>query len=41
MNKVTEILKVPYIEVFELVSFYTMFNRTKVGKFLFLICRTT
>ena len=33
MNKVAEILQVPYIEVYEVASFYTMFNRTKVGKF--------
>ena len=41
MNKVAEILRVPYIEVYEVASFYTMFNRTKVGKFHLQICGTT
>lgn len=33
MNKVAEILNMPYMEVYEVASFYTMFNRKKVGKF--------
>ena len=41
MNKVAEILRVPYIEVYEVASFYKMFNRTKVGKFHLQICGTT
>lgn len=33
MQKVAEVLEVPYMDVYEVASFYTMFNRTKVGKF--------
>ena len=33
MQKIAEILDMPYMEVYEVASFYTMFNRKKVGKF--------
>eukprot|EP01112_Ceratiomyxa_fruticulosa_P014153 TRINITY_DN4030_c1_g1_i1.p1 TRINITY_DN4030_c1_g1~~TRINITY_DN4030_c1_g1_i1.p1 ORF type:complete len:254 (+),score=53.35 TRINITY_DN4030_c1_g1_i1:90-851(+) len=40
INKVAEITKVPVIKVYEVVSFYTMFNRTKVGKYHVQVCCT-
>jgi NADH dehydrogenase (ubiquinone) flavoprotein 2 len=33
MDKVAKILDMPPIRVYEVATFYTMFNRTKVGKF--------
>lgn len=41
MNKVAEILEIPPIDVYEVASFYTMFNRTKVGKYHLQVCGTT
>jgi NADH dehydrogenase (ubiquinone) flavoprotein 2 len=41
MNKVAEILEIPPIDVYEVASFYTMFNRTKVGRFHLQVCGTT
>lgn len=41
MNKVAELLDVPPIRVYETASFYTMFNRTPVGKFHIQLCGTT
>ena len=41
MNKVAEILEVPPMDVYEVASFYTMFNRERVGKFHLQICGTT
>lgn len=41
MNKVAEILEIPQIDVYEVASFYTMFNWTRVGKFHLQICGTT
>jgi len=41
MNKVAETLNMPPIRVYEVASFYTMFNREKVGKHLIQICGTT
>jgi len=41
MNKVAEILEMAPIRVFEVATFYTMFNRTKVGKYHLLVCGTT
>merc|ERR1712166_1049389 len=41
MNKVAEVLEMPAIRVYEVASFYTMFNREKVGKHLIQICGTT
>lgn len=31
----------PYMEVYEVASFYTMFNWKKVGKFHLQVCGTT
>jgi len=33
MKKIAKILDVADMDVYEVASFYTMFNRTKVGKF--------
>lgn len=41
MNAVAEILEMPYIRVYEVASFYTMFNLEPVGEFLVQVCRTT
>jgi len=41
MKKVAKILGIAEMDVYEVASFYTMFNRTKVGKFHLQICATT
>lgn len=41
MNKVASILEMPPIRVYETASFYTMFNREKVGKYFIQLCGTT
>ena len=41
MDKVAEILEINPIEVYEVVSFYTMFNRRPIGKFMFEFCQTS
>lgn len=41
MDKVAEILKIKPIEVYEVVSFYTMYNQKPVGKYMFEFCRTS
>ena len=41
MDKVAEILLIKPIEVYEVVSFYTMFNQKPIGKFMFEFCRTS
>ncbi|KAH7445762.1 hypothetical protein KP509_01G023000 [Ceratopteris richardii] len=41
MNKVAEILGMAPIRVYEVATFYSMFNRTKVGKYHLLVCGTT
>lgn len=41
MNKVAEILEVTPIEVYEVVTFYTMFNQHPRGKYTFEFCRTS
>ena len=41
MDKVAEILRIKPIEVYEVVSFYTMFNQKPVGKYMFEFCRTS
>jgi len=33
MDKVAKVLDVPPVRVYEVATFYTMFNRAKVGKF--------
>lgn len=41
MQKVAEILDVPPVDVYEVASFYTMFNREPVGRFHLQVCGTT
>ncbi len=40
-DKVAEILKIKPVEVYEVVSFYTMFNRRPIGKYMFEFCQTS
>jgi NADH-quinone oxidoreductase E subunit len=41
MNAVAEILSMPYIRVYEVATFYTMFNLKPVGRNFIQLCRTT
>ena len=41
MNKIAKILDMAPMQVYEVASFYTMFNRTKVGKYHLQVCGTT
>ncbi|KAI8759571.1 NADH dehydrogenase [ubiquinone] flavoprotein 2, mitochondrial [Biomphalaria glabrata] len=41
MHKVAELLKMPRMRVYEVATFYTMFNREPVGKYFVQICTTT
>lgn len=41
MDKVAQIVEVDPARVYEVASFYTMFNRTKVGKYFIQLCGTT
>ena len=40
MDKIAEILNIQPIEVYEVATFYTMFNLKPVGKHVFEVCRT-
>lgn len=40
MNYVAEILNIQPIEVYEVATFYTMFNLEPTGKYVFEVCRT-
>lgn len=40
-EKVAEILSIKPIEVFEVTTFYTMFNQKPVGKFMLEFCQTS
>ena len=40
-DKVAEILTIKPIEVYEVVSFYTMYNRRPIGKYMFEFCQTS
>lgn len=40
MDYVAEVLGLKPIEVYEVASFYTMYNLTPVGKFIFEVCQT-
>ncbi len=40
MDKVAEILGITPIEVYEVVTFYTMFNQKPMGKYMLEFCRT-
>ncbi|CAD6885369.1 unnamed protein product [Tilletia controversa] len=41
MNEVARILEMPPMRVYEVASFYTMFNREPVGKYFLQLCTTT
>lgn len=41
MNKVAKLLQMAPIRVYEVASFYTMFNREKIGKYNVQVCTTT
>ena len=41
MNKVAKVLDMSPMQVYEVASFYTMFNRTRVGKYHLQVCGTT
>lgn len=41
MNKIAELLEVPPMRVYEVATFYTMYNRTEVGKYHIQLCGTT
>lgn len=41
MDKVAEILRIQPIEVYEVASFYTMYNLKPIGKYMFEFCQTS
>lgn len=41
MNEVARILEMPPMRVYEVATFYTMFNREPVGKYFLQVCTTT
>ena len=41
MEKVADLLGMPYIRVLEIATFYTMFNLAPVGKYFIQLCGTT
>ena len=41
LRQVAEVLNVPPIRVYEVATFYTMFNRSKMGKYHVMVCGTT
>ena len=41
MNKVAKIMDVPPMKVYQVATFYTMFNRQWVGKYHLQVCGTT
>ncbi|AWG20600.1 NAD(P)H-dependent oxidoreductase subunit E [Flavobacterium faecale] len=40
-DKVAEILNIKPVEVYEVVTFYTMYNRRPIGKYMFEFCQTS
>lgn len=40
-DKVAEIIQIKPIEVYEVVSFYTMYNQKPIGKYMFEFCQTS
>ena len=40
MNEVARLLEMPPMRVYEVATFYTMYNRTPVGKFHLQVCTT-
>ncbi|KAH8591222.1 thioredoxin-like [2Fe-2S] ferredoxin-domain-containing protein [Bisporella sp. PMI_857] len=41
MNEVARLLEMPPMRVYEVATFYTMYNRTPVGKYHLQVCTTT
>ncbi|KAJ3124735.1 ndufv2NADH dehydrogenase flavoprotein subunit 2 [Nowakowskiella sp. JEL0407] len=41
MNYVAELLEMPPMRVYEVATFYTMFNREPVGKYFLQVCTTS
>ena len=41
MKKIANLLSMPYISVYEVATFYTMYNLTPVGKHFIQVCTTT
>jgi NADH dehydrogenase (ubiquinone) flavoprotein 2 len=41
MNKCAKVLEMAPMQVYEVASFYSMFNRTKLGKYHLQVCGTT
>jgi|TARA_B110000438_G_scaffold295736_1_gene339250 NADH-quinone oxidoreductase E subunit len=41
MKYVSKLLNIPYIKVYEVSTFYSMFNLTPVGKYFVQVCTTT
>ncbi|CEG70926.1 Putative NADH-ubiquinone oxidoreductase 24 kDa subunit, mitochondrial [Rhizopus microsporus] len=41
MNEVARLLEVPPMRVYEVATFYTMYNRQPVGKYFLQLCTTT
>ena len=41
MKYIAKYLNIPYIKVYEVATFYTMYNLSPVGKYLVQICTTT
>ena len=41
MKYIAKYLHMPYIKVYEVASFYTMYNLAPVGKYFFQVCTTT
>ena len=38
---IAKLIKIPYIKVYEVATFYTMYNLAPVGKYFFQVCTTT
>ena len=41
IKNIAEILRMPYIKVYEVATFYSMFNLSPVGKYFVQVCTTT
>ena len=41
MKYIAKLLSMPYIKVYEVATFYTMYNLTPVGDYFFQVCTTT
>ena len=41
MKYIAKFLKIPYIKVYEVSTFYTMYNLSPVGKYFIQVCTTT